>query len=421
MSRQTHAELAIHPVMADGSHELIHRQQVVRRVRILTLLILVLMALGAARTVFSRIENAKTLKAQSEEAAAQYVKAATARRIEAGQKVELPGTLQGYVQAPVAARAGGYLKRWTKDIGSRVAKGELLAEIETPELDQQLGQALAARQQAAASLDLTRTTMDRWEALRKRDAVSQQELEEKRSGFTPAQANLAAAAANVERLRQLIGFKRVVAPFAGVITRRNVDIGDLIDGTGKPLFLLSQTDPLRVFVNVPQAYAPGIKAGQSAVVTQSELGSRSFKGEVVRTAASIDTASRTMQVEVNLPNKDGTLLPGSFVQVALTLTPSQNISVPSAALMFRKEATTLAVIDAKGSVHLQPVKLGRNYGETVEVLTGLAGQEQVVLNPADSLNEGDKVKLVADKKPADAKGAGTKGADAKAPDAKAKP
>jgi RND family efflux transporter MFP subunit len=306
------------------------------------------------------------------------------------------------MQSPVAARSGGYLRRWTKDIGARVEKGELLAEIETPELDQQLSQAVAARQQMAASLELARTTAERWEALRKRDAVSQQELDERRSGAVQARANLAAADANVERLRQLQGFKRVTAPFAGVITKRNVDVGDLIDGSGKPLFLLAQTDPLRVYVNLPQAYSQLVRTGQPAVVTQAELRGRSFQGEVVRTAASIDSANRTMQVEIALPNRDGALLPGAFVQVSLALAPSKAMAVPSNALLFRGEGTRVAIVDPGGVIRLQPVRLGRNYGDTIEVLEGLTGSEMLVLNPSDSLANGDKVKVAADAAPTQA-------------------
>jgi RND family efflux transporter MFP subunit len=355
-----------------------------------------LLALGAARTVISRMSNARALEVTANEGAALYVRTIDVKGDASGQTLVLPATLQGFVQSPVAARAGGYLKRWTKDIGARVQKGELLAEIESPELDQQLSQAAAARQQTAASLELARTTAERWEALRKRDAVSQQELEEKRSGYTQARANLAAADANVERLRELAAFKRVVAPFAGVITRRNVDIGDLIDTTGKPLFLLAQTDPLRVYVNVPQSYAQLVRIGQPAVVTQAELQGRSFKGQVARTSASIDTSSRTMQVEVALPNRDGALLPGAFVQVSLALAPTGTLSVPSNVLMFRADGTRVAIVDDKGSVHLQPVRLGRNFGETVEVLDGLHGREKLVLNPSDSLADGDKVQVAAD-------------------------
>ncbi|MBI2771073.1 MAG: efflux RND transporter periplasmic adaptor subunit [Burkholderiales bacterium] len=406
MTQERHSELAIHPPQPGGD-EPVQRQQVARRTRIAAIVVLVLLALGAGRTLVSRASNAKALEATARESSLLYVKTVLVRSGGTGETLALPGTLQGFVQSPVAARAGGYLRRWHKDIGARVEKGELLAEIESPELDQQLSQAIAARQQTAASMDLAKTTMDRWEALRKRDAVSQQELEERRSGYVQARANLAAADANVERLRQLEGFKRVVAPFAGVITKRNVDIGDLIDGSGKPLFLLAQTDPLRVYVNVPQAYAQLVKPGQPAVVTQGELRGRSFKGEVARTAGSIDAASRTMQVEIALPNRDGALLPGAFVQVSLAMAASQALTVPSNALLFRAEGTRVAIVDGAGAVHLQAVRVGRNYGESVEITEGLAGKERLVLNPSDSLAEGDKVQVVADTPaaPAQAKGA----------------
>ena len=375
------------------------RRLVQRRTRIVTIAVLVLLALGAGRTLLGRMSNARALEAHSVESAIQYVRVAVVRAGGNGQSLSLPGTLQGFVQAPVAARAGGYLRRWTKDIGSKVAKGELLAEIDTPELDQQLSQAIAARNQTAATVELARTTVDRWEALRKRDAVSQQELEERRSAYVQARANLAGADANVERLRQLESFKRVLAPFSGVITRRNVDIGDLID-SNKPLFLLSQTDPLRVYVNVPQAYAQLVRPGQPAVVTQAEIRGRTFPGEVARTAGAIDTATRTMQAEVNLRNTDGALLPGAFVNVELAAAPSGVITVPANALLFRGAGVLVANVDNAGTVHLLPVRLGRNYGDSVEVLSGLKGGERLVLNPSDSLAAGDKVQAVADAKPA---------------------
>ena len=401
MSHESHSQLAIHSPEGEGD-TLLQRQQVSRRVRIATIVVLVLLALGAARTVVSRMHNATVLERDSRDQAQVYVKTTQVRKAGAAQTLALPGTLQGFMQAPVAARTSGYLRRWTRDIGARVDKGELLAEIETPELDQQLTQAVAARQQMAASLELARTTAERWEALRKRDAVSQQELDERRSAFAQARANLAAADANVERLRQTQGFKRVLAPFAGVITKRNVDVGDLIDGSGKPLFLLAQTDPLRVYVNLPQAYSQLVRTGQVATVTQAELQGRTFQGQVARTAASIDSANRTMQVEIALPNKDGALLPGAFVQVALPLAASQAMAIPSNALLFRGEGTRVAIVDPGGVVRLQTVKLGRNYGDTVEVLDGLKGNETLVLNPSDSLANGDKVKAGADAAPTQA-------------------
>ncbi|VTU38866.1 Multidrug transporter MdtA [Variovorax sp. PBS-H4] len=395
MTEQRHAALAIHPIAADEQgeqHELLRRRQIVRRTRIAVVIVLGLLAIGAARTVFVRMANARELEASSTELARQYVKTVLPQTAAAGQTLALPGTLQGFVQAPISARASGYLKRWTKDIGSQVQKGELLAEIETPEIDQQLSQAVAARQQATSSLELAKSTVARWENLRKKDVVSQQDLDERRSGLAQATANVAAADANVQRLRQTEGFKRIVAPFAGVVTRRNVDVGDLIDAGGsRPLFLLAQTDPLRVYVNVPQAYAQLVKAGQPVVVTQAELRGQSFKGEVARTSGAIDTATRMMQVEVALPNREGLLLPGAYVQVSLPLAASRALSIPANTLLFRPEGTRVATVDAEGRVRLRTVNLGRNYGETVEVLDGLAANDRLILNPSDSLAEGDVV------------------------------
>ena len=399
MTEDRHSAPGIRAPDPDDTGELIERRKVVRRTKILTVAVLLLLALGAGRTVTSRISSAKALEAGTAEHARQYVKTASPTKGGAGQKLVLPGTLQGFVQSPIAARASGYLRRWYKDIGSRVEKGELLAEIETPEIDQQLSQAVAARQQAASSLALAQSTVQRWEALRKKDAVSQQELDERRSADTQARANLAAADANVERLRQLEGFKRVVAPFAGVITRRNVDVGDLIDaggGAGRALFTLAQTDPLRVYVNVPQSYTQLVKPGQRAVVTQAELLGRSFNGEVARTSASIDAATRTMQIEVTLSNRDGALLPGAYVQVSLPLSSSQSLAIPTNALLIRGEGMRVATVDAAGRVSLHPVKIGRNYGETVELLDGVAPTDRLVLNPSDSLADGDQVTVATD-------------------------
>lgn len=385
-----------------------------RRLTIITAVVLLLLAVGAARTLISRNANAKALETGTAERARVYVKTTFAQRNDAVLTLALPGTLQGAMQSPIAARSSGYLKRWTQDIGARVEKGDLLAEIETPEIDQQLTQAVAARQQTAASLELAQSTLARWEGLRKKDVVSQQELDERRSAVAQANANVAAADANVQRLRQTEGFKRVVAPFAGVITRRNVDVGDLIDAGGaggRALFVLTQTDPLRVYVNVPQAYAQLVKAGQPVVVLQSELRGQGFKGQVARTAASIDAATRSMQVEIALPNPGGVLLPGAYVQVQLPLPRAARsdpaasggaasssaaagpLTLPANTLLFRGEGLRVAVLDAQSRVRLRPVKIGRNLGERVEVLDGLTTTEAVVLNPSDSLADGDQVSV----------------------------
>ncbi|MES2098705.1 MAG: efflux RND transporter periplasmic adaptor subunit [Pseudomonadota bacterium] len=398
MTEQSHAALGIHGLDAAGDDpaESLKRRQIVRRAKIITVVVLILLALGAGRTVFMRIANARALEAGTAEHALQYVKTTLAKNGDARQTLALPGTLQGRQQAPIAARASGYLKRWTKDIGASVAKGELLAEIETPEIDQQLSQAVAARQQAAAGLDLAKSTLTRWEGLRKKDVVSQQELDERRSGATQAGANLAAAEANVQRLRQTEGFKRIVAPFAGVITRRNVDVGDLIDaggGTSRALFILTQADALRVYVNVPQSYAQLIKPGQQVVVTQSELADRQFTGTVARTGASIDAATRTMQVEIALPNPDNALLPGAYVQVQLLLKSASSMAIPANALLIRAEGIRVAVVDPNGVVALRAVKIGRNLGESVEVVDGVKPADVLVLNPSDSLADGDRVAI----------------------------
>ena len=399
MAEDHHASLVLHPVEAGESGELVKRRQAFRRAKILAVAVLVLLAIGAGRTVISRISNARALDAGTAERATQYVKTTLPTVGGAGAALSLPGTLQGFVQSPISARASGYLRKWYKDIGSHVEKGELLAEIDAPEIDQQLAQAVAARAQTAASLDLAKSSMARWEALRAKDAVAQQELDERRSAYAQAQANLAAADANVERLRELEGFKRVVAPFAGVITRRNVDVGDLIDAGGGPnarsLFQLAQTDPLRVYVNVPQTYSQLIKPGQKVEVTQAELPGQRFHGAVARTSASIDSVSRTMQIEVALPNRDGVLLPGALVQVSLPMAASQALVIPTNALLFRGEGLRVAVLDADNRVHLKTISIGRNYGQTVEILDGLTTADRLVLNPSDSLADGDKVAVAA--------------------------
>jgi len=408
MSAESHNPLVIHPVEGDED-DLLRRRQIIRRVKIITIIALVLLAIGAGRTLISRASNARTLEANTAMQSEMFVKVAVPQSGKAGQSLTLPGTLQGFVQSPIAARASGYLRRWHKDIGSRVEKGDLLAELDAPEIDQQLSQAIAAREQTASSLALAKSTLARLEALRAKDAVSQQELDERRSASAQAAANLAAADANAERLRQLEGFKRVIAPFSGVITRRNVDVGDLIDaggGAGRAMFLLTQTDPLRVYINVPQSSAQLVKRGQKAIVTQTELAGKAFEGEVVRTSGSIDAATRTMQVEITLPNKDGVLMPGAYVQVSLPLTTSTTLAIPTNSLIIGSQGVRVAVVGENGLVTIRSVKIGRNYGQTVEALSGVTVADRLILNPSDSLTDGDKVTVVvAEKEPKDSKGA----------------
>lgn len=314
------------------------------------------------------------------------------------QELILPSTLQAYIESPIYARTNGYLLKWYKDIGSRVQKGERLADIETPEIDQELQQARAARDQSAAQVEIAKTSAKRWENLQKMDAVAQQETDERTNAYAQAQANLAAATANVRRLEELESFKHIFAPFSGVLTRRNVDIGALINagntGNNQQLFNIARIDPIRVYVNVPEIYAPSVRPGVRAAIEIPSSGGQKFYGNVVRNAEAIDPGTRTLLTETDVPNPKGELLPGAYAQVHFDLNiRTERLSVPVNALLFRAEGTRAAVVDANGKVHLQPVTIGRDYGTTVEILAGLKPEDAVVLNPNDSLEEGQQVSV----------------------------
>ncbi len=401
MSEKRHSSLAIHSTGVDDPHELLQRQQVVRRSKITAAVVVALLLAGGARTVLSQSQKMDQLKADVQMRNQIYVKTTVINLRQVGQTVTLPGSLQGYVQSPIYARVPGYVKRWHKDIGSRVRKGEVLAELETPETDEQLTQALATKQQAAASLELAKSTEVRWIALRAKDAVSQQEVDEKRSNSTQALANLAAAEANMQRLKQLSNFKSLISPTDGVITRRNVDTGDLVDagasgGLARALFVVTQNDPLRLYVNVPQSYSQLIKTGQKVIVSQAELPGQKFEGQLARTAASIDPLTRSMQIEISLPNKQSVLLPGAFVQVDLALQNKVTLTIPNNALIIRGQGIKVAMVDDNKRVKMQAVTLGRNLGEQVEVFSGLSDGARLVLNPPDALTEGDVVNFAID-------------------------
>jgi len=359
---------------------------------------------GAAAVLVVRGRQASALDAATVVHQRQFVATIEAESRDRSQALTLPGTLQGGIEATLYARTTGYVARWNKDIGSSVVKGELLAEISAPELQHQLSAAVAARAQAELNLKLAKSTAERWESLRQRDAVTQQDLDERQSGFRQAGANLAASEANVRRLEQLSSFTKVVAPFDGVVTRRNIDVGDLVNagngGTGQALFSVAQVDPMRLYIYVPQGYARQIKIGDELVVTLAERAGEQYRGTVARTARAIDTATRTMQVEIQIPNSTGALIAGSYVQVTLPVNVDAHaLVVPTNVLLFRPEGTRVALVDGGGHVHLAPVKLGTDFGTDVEVLSGLTATDRMVLNPADSLADGDVVTL-----PAQAKG-----------------
>lgn len=372
---------------------------------------------GAAVRAYTTNVQVKALDSTTTKNAARSVLTVKARPGDSKRVLALPGTLRGQTEAAIHARTSGYLQRWTKDIGDPVRKGELLAVIDTPEADQELAQALAARDQIKARLALTQSSLARWESLRQQDAVSQQELDERSAAHLQAKADLSAADANVKRLEQLQSFRRITAPFDGVVVRRNVEVGALI-GAGstsnnRELFYLAQSDTLRVTVAIPQIYTDSIKPGQEVTVRLIEKPSVTFKGSVARTAGAIESATRSMQVEIALPNKDGKLIPGSYVEVNLPLQGGSRAMVLSVnALQFRQDGPRVAVVNGD-RISLRSIKLGRDLGRVVEVTEGLDPKDVVVLNPHDSVEEGEFViaqEAPPEKAPARAEAPGQRGA-----------
>lgn len=370
-----------------------------RKAVIIVMLVVVVLALSGAASMFSRIRAGHALAKETEIDSVPTVSVVHPVAEKPDEELVLPGSLQAYEESPIYARTNGYLLRWYKDIGSHVNKGELLAEIDTPEVDQELSQTRANRQQMVAQRDLAKISADRWQNLRKTDSVSQQEADNQSSGYQQAQASLAAADANVRRLEQLESFKHVYAPFSGVLIKRNVDPGALINAGsgGVELFILAKVDPLRVFTNVPQAYSPAIKSGMPAYVTLPEMAGQRFSGTVARTADAIDPATRTLLTEVDVPNKDGRLLRGSFGEVHFSpKIETAKVTVPVNAMLFRQEGPQLAVVGPDGKVQLRPITIGRDYGTTLEILGGVSLEDRVIINPAESLENGQKVTVAPD-------------------------
>jgi membrane fusion protein, multidrug efflux system len=308
----------------------------------------------------------------------------------------LPAEVQAFMQASIHARASGYLKSWFVDIGQSVTNGQLLAEIDTPELDSQLAQAKAELDQANANLALAKTTADRWTELLKTASVSEQETVEKTADYTLKQADVEAARANVQRLEDLKNFDRVTAPFAGTVTLRNTDIGALISAdSGPELFRVAQTDPLRVYVRVPQQFIHAIVPGQKAELTFQELQGRVFPATVTRTAGAVDTSSRTLQVELQVANPHNEIFAGSYAQVRFDEIPTaaQVLVLSDNALIFRAQGMQVAVLGSDNKVQLRSVTLGRDFGNTVEVLAGLNADDRIINNPPDSIADGMDVQV----------------------------
>lgn len=388
--------LEAHPVQSDPQTRAKHA----KKTRNVVMVIVALLVIGAVISFVVRLGERNALAKETEALAVPSVAVIHPKTEAPQQDLELPSTLQAFTESPIYARTNGYLAKWYKDIGSKVNKGELLADIETPEVDQELLQAKAAYDQAAAQLQIAKTSAKRWEDLRKQDAVAQQETDERTNTYIQGGANLAAAAANVRRLQQLESFKHIYAPFSGVITKRLIDIGALINagngGMNQELFDLARIDPIRVYVDVPEIYAPFIHRGVNGSIELASLAGQKFTGNVERTADSIDPTTRTLRTEIDVPNPKGQLFPGAFAQVhfAVNVT-TQRLSVPVNALIFGSNGTTAAVVGNDNKVHLQPVVIGRDYGSTLEVLGGLQANDSIILNPSDSIVEGQQVQVAA--------------------------
>lgn len=366
-------------------------------------IVLLAVAVVVAVVIFGilpRIQARATLKRETEEMAIPDVSVVVPQHTAPAQEIVLPANVQAYMDSPIYARTNGYLKAWYVDIGARVKAGQLLAEIDTPEVNQQLRQALADLATAQANVHLAQITAERYAGLLKTDSVSKQDADNAESDYAAKKTIVQSAEANVKRLEDLQSFQKVFAPFAGVITARNTDIGALIDSgsSGGPrteLFHIAQPGRLRVYVNVPEAYSRAARPGLTADLTLAEFPGRSFRGTLVRTADAIDPATRTLLVEIAVNNPGGELLSGAYAEVHLKLpTPKSSLILPVNTLLFRSEGLRVVVVK-NGQAELRPITIGHDFGSSVEVIAGLSGDESVIANPPDSIESGQKVRVVA--------------------------
>lgn len=367
------------------------------------ILVLVLAGMVVVLGIVPRVRARQALRNENNRLAAPVVTVAHPRRENPSEEVVLPGNIQAFIDAPIYARTSGYLRKWYADIGTHVKKGELLADIEAPEVDRQLQQARADLATGEANLKLSQITAARYVNLFKTDSVAKQDVDNAVQDAAAKNATVKSEQANVQRLQELVSFEKIYAPFDGVITARNTDIGQLIDsgssgGPGRELFHIAAVNKLRVFVNVPQIYSHDAIPGIKADLTLPELPGRRFQGTLVRTARAMDPATRTLLVEVDVVNSTGLLLPGAYTEVHLRIKNDvSTLLIPSTALIFRSQGLRVAQIVNGNRAALVPVTLGRDFGNEVEVVSGLSGEGLVVLTPPDSLVDGQVVRVVESK------------------------
>lgn len=388
------------------------RERSTGRIPVLVIVLIALVTLGgvAALAIMPRLEAKSALEKESATLNTPTVAVIRPKLGSEAQEITLPGNMEAFIDTPIYARTNGYLKRWTADIGARVKAGELLAEIDTPEVDDQLRQARADVATASANFDIAKRTSDRWQELVKTGTVSRQQADQMYSEMQARKAALESARFNVSRLEKMQSFKKIYAPFDGVITARKTDVGALIDagsgGTGRELFHIASTKKLRVYVNVPQLYSRDVVEGMDADLTMLEYPGRHFTGKVVRNTRAIDVASRTLLTEVDVDNASGELLPGAYTQVHLKLKASARaLILPVNAMLFRAEGMQVAVVTPDQRVALKKVAIGRDFGTEVEIVSGLDANDHVIINPSDSLMAGTAVRVVksAEQKPAEQK------------------
>jgi RND family efflux transporter MFP subunit len=363
--------------------------------------VLVLAAIAAlvVSGILPRIQARNALAVETKEMAIPTVTVVHPKPSAPSKEVILPANVQAYIDAPIYARTNGYLKKWYADIGARVTAGQLLAEIETPEVDQQLRQARADLGTSEANLSLAKITADRYVGLLKTDSVSKQDTDNAEANFAAQKATVQSMEANVKRLEELQSFEKIYAPFTGVITARRTDIGALIDsgssgGARAELFHIAQPDRLRVYVNVPQAYSQAAKPGLTADLVLSEFPGRRFQGTLVRTADAIDMNTRTLLVEIAVDNPTGTLFSGAYAEVHLKLPgATSSFTLPVTTLLFRSEGLRIVTVDGNKHAELKSITVGRDYGSEIEIVAGLAGDESVIANPPDSVVSGEEVRI----------------------------
>ncbi|HEY0704775.1 MAG TPA: efflux RND transporter periplasmic adaptor subunit [Candidatus Acidoferrales bacterium] len=360
---------------------------------IIAIIVVVLVVVAG---VVPRMRAKTALREETDKSAVPTVDVIQPKQGAPHQEIVLPGNIQAFTDAPIYARTNGYLKKWYVDIGARVKAGQLLAEIDTPEVDQQLQQARADLNTAQANSNLAQITSKRYEDLKNTDSVSKQDVDNANGDYAAKKATENSSAANVKRLEDTKGFQNIYAPFDGVITARDTDIGQLIDSgsssTQKELFHIAAIHTLRVFINVPQQYSIAAKPGLTADLTLGEYPGRRFQGTLVRTANSIDVASRTLLVEVDVNNSTGELLPGAYTEVHLKL-PNDvpTFILPVSALIFRAQGLQVATVDPQNQTKLVAISLGRDFGSEVEVISGVNADDKVIVNPPDSVIDGEKV------------------------------